>query len=87
MYRELIWGGGSTHTVNIPASHWGDSTRTVNILADPGGDSINTVNIPKDPWGIPPTQSMYQRIPGGSVYKQPEREVDDSCHNWRVPSK
>ncbi len=21
-----------------------------------------------------------------SVYKQPEREVDDSCHNWRVPS-
>ncbi len=19
----------------------------------------------------------------GSVYKQPEREVDDSCHNWR----
>jgi hypothetical protein len=23
----------------------------------------------------------------GSVYKQPETEVDDSCHNWRVPSK
>jgi hypothetical protein len=23
----------------------------------------------------------------GSVYKQPEREVDDSCHSWRVPSK
>ncbi len=23
----------------------------------------------------------------GSVYKQPEREVDDSCHNWREPSK
>jgi hypothetical protein len=23
----------------------------------------------------------------GSVYKQPEREVDDSYHNWRVPSK
>ncbi len=23
----------------------------------------------------------------GSVYKQPEREVDDSCHNWRAPSK
>jgi hypothetical protein len=23
----------------------------------------------------------------GSVYKHPEREVDDSCHNWRVPSK
>ncbi len=23
----------------------------------------------------------------GSVYKQPEMEVDDSCHNWRVPSK
>ncbi len=23
----------------------------------------------------------------GSVYKQPEREVDNSCHNWRVPSK
>ncbi len=22
-----------------------------------------------------------------SVYKQPEREVDNSCHNWRVPSK
>jgi hypothetical protein len=22
----------------------------------------------------------------GSVYKQPEREVDDSYHNWRVPS-
>jgi hypothetical protein len=23
----------------------------------------------------------------GSVYKQPEREVDDFCHNWRVASK
>ncbi len=23
----------------------------------------------------------------GSVYKLPEREVDDSCHNWREPSK
>ncbi len=23
----------------------------------------------------------------GSVYKLPEREVDDSCHNWRKPSK
>jgi hypothetical protein len=23
----------------------------------------------------------------GSVYKQPEREVDNSYHNWRVPSK
>jgi hypothetical protein len=23
----------------------------------------------------------------GSVYKQPEREVDDTYHNWRVPSK
>ncbi len=23
----------------------------------------------------------------GSVYKQPEREVDNSCHNWREPSK
>ena len=23
----------------------------------------------------------------GSVYKQPEREVDDSCHIWREPSK
>jgi hypothetical protein len=23
----------------------------------------------------------------GSVYKQPENEVDDSCHSWRVPSK
>jgi hypothetical protein len=23
----------------------------------------------------------------GSVYKLPEREVDDSCHSWRVPSK
>ncbi len=23
----------------------------------------------------------------GSVYKQPETEVDDSCHNWRVPIK
>jgi hypothetical protein len=23
----------------------------------------------------------------GSVYKQPETEVDGSCHNWRVPSK
>ncbi len=23
----------------------------------------------------------------GSVYKQPETKVDDSCHNWRVPSK
>ncbi len=23
----------------------------------------------------------------GSVCKQPETEVDNSCHNWRVPSK
>jgi hypothetical protein len=23
----------------------------------------------------------------GSVYKQPETEVDDSCHSWREPSK
>jgi hypothetical protein len=23
----------------------------------------------------------------GSVYKQPETEVDDSCHSCRVPSK
>jgi hypothetical protein len=23
----------------------------------------------------------------GSVYKQPEREVDNSCRNWREPSK
>jgi hypothetical protein len=23
----------------------------------------------------------------GSVYKQPEKEEDDSCHSWRVPSK
>ncbi len=23
----------------------------------------------------------------GSVYKQPETEVDGSCHIWRVPSK
>ncbi len=23
----------------------------------------------------------------GSVYKQPEREVDNSCHNWRERSK
>ncbi len=23
----------------------------------------------------------------GSVYKQPETEVGDSCHSWRVPSK
>ncbi len=23
----------------------------------------------------------------GSVYKQPETEVDDSRHSWRVPSK
>jgi hypothetical protein len=23
----------------------------------------------------------------GSVYKQSEREVDDSCHIWREPSK
>ncbi len=23
----------------------------------------------------------------GSVYKQPETEVDGSCHSWRVPSK
>jgi hypothetical protein len=23
----------------------------------------------------------------GSVYKQPETEVDDSCHSWGVPSK
>ncbi len=24
---------------------------------------------------------------GGAVYKQPGTEVDDSYHNWRVPSK
>ncbi len=24
---------------------------------------------------------------GGLVYEQPGTEVDDSCHNWRVPSK
>ncbi len=24
---------------------------------------------------------------GGAVYRQPGTEVDDSCHNWRVPSK
>jgi hypothetical protein len=24
---------------------------------------------------------------GGAVYGQPGTEVDDSCHNWRVPSK
>jgi hypothetical protein len=23
----------------------------------------------------------------GSVYKQPEKREDDSCHNWRAPSK
>ncbi len=23
----------------------------------------------------------------GSVYKEPETEVDDSCHSWRVSSK
>ncbi len=23
----------------------------------------------------------------GSVYKQPEKKEDDSCHSWRVPSK
>ncbi len=23
----------------------------------------------------------------GSVYKQPEKREDDSCHSWRVPSK
>ncbi len=23
----------------------------------------------------------------GAVYRQPGTEVDDSCHNWRVPSK
>ncbi len=23
----------------------------------------------------------------GAVYKQPGNEVDDSNHNWRVPSK
>ncbi len=23
----------------------------------------------------------------GSVYKQPEKEEDGSCHSWRVPSK
>ncbi len=23
----------------------------------------------------------------GTVYEQPGTEVDDSCHNWRVPSK
>jgi hypothetical protein len=23
----------------------------------------------------------------GSVYKQPEREEDNSCHSWRAPSK
>ncbi len=25
--------------------------------------------------------------PRGLVYEQPGTEVDDSCHNWRVPSK
>jgi hypothetical protein len=24
---------------------------------------------------------------GGAVYRQPGTKVDDSCHNWRVPSK
>jgi hypothetical protein len=23
----------------------------------------------------------------GSVYKQPEKRKDDSCHSWRTPSK
>ncbi len=23
----------------------------------------------------------------GSVHKQPEKREDDSCHNWRAPSK
>ncbi len=23
----------------------------------------------------------------GSVYKQPEKKEDDSCHSWRAPSK
>jgi hypothetical protein len=23
----------------------------------------------------------------GSVYKQPEKREDDSCHSWRAPSK
>ena len=26
-------------------------------------------------------------IQTGSVYKQPEREEDNSCHIWREPSK
>ncbi len=30
---------------------------------------------------------LGERVQVGSVYKQPEREVDDSCHIWREPSK
>jgi hypothetical protein len=29
----------------------------------------------------------YKGPMGELVYEQPGTEVDDSCHNWRVPSK
>ncbi len=30
---------------------------------------------------------LGEGVQTGSVYKQPEREEDDSCHIWREPSK
>ncbi len=39
-------------------------------------------------WEVGKGGSTGERVgQAGSVYKQPETEVDDSCHNWRVPSK
>ncbi len=30
---------------------------------------------------------LGEGVQTGSVYKQPEREEDNSCHIWREPSK
>ncbi len=32
-------------------------------------------------------RTREQRGQRGLVYEQPGTEVDDSCHDWRVPSK
>ncbi len=36
-------------------------------------------------WGGEGTRKQWGTK--GIVYEQPGTEVDDSCHNWRVPSK
>jgi hypothetical protein len=41
-------------------------------------------------WGSGIWEGWVNWVKGGqtgSVYKQPERKVDDSYHIWRVPSK